>query len=174
MSTDASSSRRGSLVVPPGLLETAAKEPTAAEALTQARDDINEAREAHMRADGHRQSQCARSVIASATTILVDPGATRREVVAAHSFLSEALALDGRPNTCGAENIDTLGEASALSPDDQKWLENYLAGRRPSMQQSMLRVPDRCSHFLNAVHLPTSLSLLVLNHTLPNLRGERS
>src|SRR5882757_7778825 len=102
------------------------EEPTASEALAQARDDINEAREAFMRADGHRQAQCACAAIDSAATILVDPGATRREVVAAHSFLREALALDGRPNTCGAESIDTVGEASALPPEDQKWLQNYL------------------------------------------------
>jgi hypothetical protein len=150
------------------------EDPTAAEALARARDDINEARKAFMRADGHRQALYARSVIDSAATILVNPAATRREVVAAHSFLREALALDGRPNTCGAENIDTLGEASALSPDDQKWLQNYLASRGPTMQQSMVRVPDRRSHFLNSVHLPTSLSQLVLNQTRANLRGERS
>jgi len=112
------------------------KEPTASEALAQARDDINEAREAFMRADGHRQAQCARSAIDSAATILVDPGATPREVVAAHSFLGEALALDGRPNTCGVESIDTVREASTLPPEDQKWLQNYLASRRPTAQQS--------------------------------------
>ena len=111
------------------------KEPTASEALAQARDDINEAREAFMRADGHRQAQCARSAIDSAATMLVDPGATPREVVAAHSFLREALALDGRPNTCGAESVDTVREASTLPPEDQKWLQNYLASRRPTTQQ---------------------------------------
>ena len=42
------------------------KEPTASEALAQARDDINEAREAFIRADGHRQAQCARSAIDNA------------------------------------------------------------------------------------------------------------
>ena len=102
------------------------EEPTASEALAQARDDINEAREAFMRADGHRQAQCARSAIDSAATLLVDPRATPREVVAAHSFLREALALDGRPNTCGAESIDTVREASTLSPEDQKWLQMTL------------------------------------------------
>jgi hypothetical protein len=112
------------------------KEPTASEALAQARDDINEAREAFMRADGHRQAQCARSAIDSAATMLVDPGATPREVVAAPSFLREALALDGRPNTCGAESVDTVREASTLPPEDQKWLQNYLASRRPTTQQS--------------------------------------
>jgi hypothetical protein len=100
------------------------REPT--EALAQARDDINEAREAFMRADGHRQAQCARSAIDSAATILVDPRATPREVVAAHSFLREALALDGRPNACGAECIDTVREASTLPLEDQKWLQTTL------------------------------------------------
>jgi hypothetical protein len=103
------------------------EEPTASEALAQARDDINEAREAFMRADGHRQAQCARSAIDSAATLLVDPRATPREVVAAHSFLREALALDGRPNTCGAESIDTVREASTLPPEDQKWLQMTLS-----------------------------------------------
>jgi len=165
MSTDISTSRPGSLVVPRGPLKSVV-EPTAAEALARARDDINEAREALMRAEGSRQAQCARSVIASATTILVDPGATRREVAAAHSFLREALALDGRPNTCGADSIDTLGEASALSAEDQKWLQNYLASRRPTM--------PHCRHFPNPVRLPTSLSLHALMHPLANLRAERS
>ena len=41
------------------------KEPTASAALAQARVDINEAREAFMRIDGHRQAQCARSAIDS-------------------------------------------------------------------------------------------------------------
>jgi hypothetical protein len=100
--------------------------PIASEALAQARDDIYEAREAFMWADGHRQAQCARSAIDSAATILLDPHATPREVVAAHSFLHEALALDGRPNTCGAESIDTVREASTLSPEDQKWLQMTL------------------------------------------------
>jgi hypothetical protein len=106
------------------------KEPTASEALAQARDDINEAREAFMRADAHRQAQCARSAIDSAATMLVDPRATPREVVAAHSFLREALALDGRPNTCGAESIDTVREASTLPPEDQQWLQIYLVSQR--------------------------------------------
>jgi len=115
---------------------TRENEPTASEALAHARDAINEAREALMRADGHRQAQYARSAIDSATTILVHPGATPREVIAAHSFLREALALDGRPNTCGAESIDTVREASTLPPEDQKWLQNYLESRRPPTQQS--------------------------------------
>jgi hypothetical protein len=105
------------------------------EALAQARHDINEAREAFIRADGHRRAQCARSAIDSTATILLDPAATPREVVAAHSFLREALALDGRPTTCGAESIDTVHEASTLLPEDQKWLQNYLAvSRRPTTQ----------------------------------------
>jgi hypothetical protein len=119
------------------------KEPTASEALAQARDDINEAREAFMLADGHRQAQCARSAIDSAATTLGDPGATPREVVAAHSFLREALALDGRPNTCGAESIDTVREASTLPPEDQQWLQNCLASRRPTTQQSSATVDTR-------------------------------
>ena len=103
------------------------KEPTASEALAQARDEINEAREAFMRADGQRQAQCARSAIDSAaTTTLVDPRATPREVVAAHSFLRETLALDGRPNTCGAESIDTAREASTLPSEDQAWIQMTL------------------------------------------------
>lgn len=113
-------------VVRPMPTTVTAKEPTAPEALRQAWDDINDAREAYMRADQHRQAQCARSAIDRAATILVDPNATRREVVAAHSFLREALALNGQPNTCGAESIDVLHEASTLSPDDQAWLQNYL------------------------------------------------
>jgi hypothetical protein len=102
------------------------KEPTASEDLAQARDHINEAREAFMRADGHRQAQCARSAIDSTATILVDPHATPREVVAAHSLLREALAPDGRPNTWGAESIGTVREASTLPPEDQKWLQMTL------------------------------------------------
>ena len=95
------------------------KEPTASAALAQARVDINEAREAFMRIDGHRQAQCARSAIDS--TVVVDPSATPREVVAAHSFLREALALDCRPNTWGTESIDTVHEASTLPLEGQNW-----------------------------------------------------
>jgi hypothetical protein len=105
---------------------TTTSEPAASDALAQARDDINEAREAFLRGDGDRQAQCARSAIDSAATILVDPGASRREVVAAHSFIREALALDGRSNTCGAQSIDVAQEASTLPPEDRKWLQNYL------------------------------------------------
>jgi hypothetical protein len=47
--------------------------------------------------------------------------------VAAHGFLRDALALDGRPNTCGIQDVDTIGEASTLSPEDQKWLQDYLS-----------------------------------------------
>jgi hypothetical protein len=99
------------------------EEPTASEALAQARVDIHEARDAFMRADAMRQAQFARSAIDRAATMLMDPRATAREVVAAHSFLREALALDGRPNTCGAESIDTVREASTLPPEDQEWLQ---------------------------------------------------
>ena len=119
-----------------GAMTMTIEEPTGSEALAQARVDINEARAASKRADRHRQAQCARSAIDSATTILVDPDATPREVVAAHSFLREALALDGRPDTCGAESIDTVREASTLPPEDQKWLQNYLASRPPTTQRS--------------------------------------
>jgi hypothetical protein len=83
----------------------------------RARHDINEAREAFMQADGHRQAQCARSAIDSAAAILVDAGANSREVVAAHSFLREARALDGRPHMCSAECADTVREASTLPPE---------------------------------------------------------
>jgi hypothetical protein len=58
--------------------------------------------------------------------MLVDPRASAREVVAGHSFLCEALALDGRPNRCGAESIDTIREASTLPLEDQKWLQMTL------------------------------------------------
>lgn len=101
-------------------------EHTASEALEHAWDQLKEAREALARADGHRQSECARMAIDAAATVLSDPAAARREVVVARYFLREALALDGRPNTCGVESIDTIDEASSLSPEDQRWLSNYL------------------------------------------------
>ena len=49
------------------------------------------------------------------------------EIVAAHHYLLEALAPDGRPNTFGAKLIDTEREAAALDEEDQLWLGNYLA-----------------------------------------------
>jgi hypothetical protein len=104
----------------------AIKELTASEALAQARDDIYQARGAVIRGDAHRQSQFARSAIDAAATTLMDPHATPREVVAAHSFLCEALALDGQ--TGWTESIDTAREASTLPPEDQKWLQLTLRG----------------------------------------------
>ena len=103
--------------------------PTAAETLALARDDINEARDARGRSDAHRQSHYARAAIDLTATILLDPAATAREIVAAHSFLIEALAMDGRGNTCGAELVNTEQEAAALSDEDQHWLNDFLASR---------------------------------------------
>ena len=51
-------------------------------------------------------------------------------VVAARFFLQEGLALDGRPNSCGADSIHTDEEVSALSLDQQTWLRNYLQTQR--------------------------------------------
>src|SRR5206468_3557503 len=101
-------------------------EPTASEALERAWNELKEAREAFARVDGHRQAECVRLAIDAAATVLVDPASVRREVVAAHCILREALALDGRPNTCGVECIDTSDEVSSLSPEDQKWLPNHM------------------------------------------------
>ena len=106
-----------------------AQDPTAAEALARARDDINQARDARSRSDAHRQSHYARSAIDLSATILLDPTAAAREIAAAHSFLIEALALDGRGNTCGAELVNTEQEAAALSDEDQHWLNDFLATR---------------------------------------------
>lgn len=102
---------------------------TAREALDEARFDITSAQRALQDGDGLRQTQYARAAIDSAATTLLDPAATRREVVAARFFLSAGLALDGRANTCGADSIHTDEEASGLSPDDQAWLQNYLRTR---------------------------------------------
>ncbi len=104
-------------------------EPTAREALDEARFDITSAQDALHDGDDLRQARYARAAIDSAATTLLDPAATRREVVAARFFLSAGLALDGRANTCGADSIHTDEEASGLSPDDQAWLRNYLQTR---------------------------------------------
>jgi hypothetical protein len=97
-------------------------ETAAGQALAQARNEINKARVAAAGGDTRRQGEYARAAIDYATTSLVDPAATQREVVAAHYFLSEALALDARGNTCGVELIDIEREASGLADEDQLWL----------------------------------------------------
>ena len=102
-----------------------------ANALARAREDINRARNARDQRDDHRQVQYARSTIDEAATTLLDPTAAPREIVAAHRFLSEALALDGRPNTGGTELLNTDREAAALSEEDQRWLAGYLAAQPP-------------------------------------------
>lgn len=104
-------------------------EPTAREALDEARFDITSAQQALCDGDDQRQAQYARAAIDSAATTLLDPSATHREVVAARFFLSTGLALDGRANTCGADSIHTDDEASGLTPADQLWLQNYLRTR---------------------------------------------
>jgi len=97
-------------------------ETASGQALAQARNEINKARVAAAGGDTRRQGKYARAAIDYATTSLVDPAATQREVVAAHYFLSEALALDARGNTCGVELIDIEREASGLADEDQLWL----------------------------------------------------
>jgi hypothetical protein len=94
-------------------------QPTAADALDEARVEINWARSAAADGDEYRRAQYARSAIDSAATTLLDPTATNRQVVAARFYLNEGLALDGRPNTCGADQIHTDEEAAALSEGDQ-------------------------------------------------------
>ena len=101
-------------------------ETAAGQALAQARNEINKARVAAAGGDTRRQGEYARAAIDYATTSLVDPAATQREVVAAHYFLSEALALDARGNTCGVELIDIEREASGLAEEDQLWLRKVL------------------------------------------------
>jgi hypothetical protein len=128
-------------------MPTTVTEPTAFEALAQARKELNEAREAFVRADGHRQAECARLAIDAAATVLADPTATHREVVAAHSFLREALALDGRPNTCGVEYIDTVVEACTLPPEDQKWLQDYLSATPAGVHAGSKRCMPRVAAF---------------------------
>lgn len=58
-------------------------EPTAREALDEARRDILAAQEAAQHGDRHRRTQYARSAIDSAATTLLDPSASEPEVVAA-------------------------------------------------------------------------------------------
>lgn len=101
-------------------------EPTAQQAMAQALHDVNASHAAAAAGDTRGQGHYARAAIDSLTTTLVDPAATEREVVAAHVLLCEALALDGRRNTCGTELIDTESETSALEAEDQLWLENFL------------------------------------------------
>ena len=110
-------------------------EPSAAEALDQTRTDIVLARTFDVEGDEYRRGQYARSAIDLAATTLVDPAATEREVVAARSFLKEALALDGRANAYGSDQIHTEEEAASLSEDDQRWLDDYFANR-PAAAQS--------------------------------------
>lgn len=105
-------------------------EPTAREALDDARRDITAARDAARRGDEHRRTQYARSAIDCAATTLLDPSASDSEVVAARFFLNEGLTLDGRANTCGADAIHTDEEISALSADQQAWLRDYLQTQR--------------------------------------------
>lgn len=115
---------------------TISVEPTAREALDEARFDITSARVARREGDALRQGQYARAAIDSAATTLLDPAATRREVVAARFFLRSGLALDGRANTCGDDSIHTDEEASGLSPEDQAWLQTYLQSRSHQDQRS--------------------------------------
>jgi hypothetical protein len=110
----------------PRMPMTTETDSTVSEALAHAWTKLKEAREALARTDGDRQAECARLAIDAAATVLTDPAAVAREVVAAHCFLRDALALDGRSNTCGIEHIDTIDEISTLSPESQKWLQDYL------------------------------------------------
>lgn len=65
-------------------------DPTARDALDEARSEILAAREAAEHGDHHRRAQYARSAIDSAATTLLDPSASEPEVVAARFFLHEA------------------------------------------------------------------------------------
>lgn len=105
-------------------------DPTARDALDDARREILAARDAAQRGDQHRRTQYARSAIDSAATTLLDPSASQPEVVAARFFLHEGLALDGRADSCGADSIHTDEEVSALTADQQAWLRNYLQTQR--------------------------------------------
>lgn len=116
-------------------------EPSATEALAAARTDIGLARTFDIEGDQYRRGPYARSAIDLAATTLVDPAATEREVVAARSFLKEALALDGRANAYGSDQIHTEDEAAALSEDDQRWLDDYLASR-PAAAAAQSRSDD--------------------------------
>ena len=114
-------------------------DPTARNALDEARSEIIAAREAAEHGDHHRRTQYARSAIDSAATTLLDPSASEPEVVAARFFLHDGLALDGRPDSCGADSIHTDEEVSALSADQKAWLRDYLQTQRE-------REPVRASH----------------------------
>ena len=111
-------------------------EPTAADALDEAREDITYARIAAGDGDEDRRGQYARSAIDAAATTLLDPTATARQVVAARFFLAEGLALDGRAKTCGADKIQTDEEARGLAEEDQHWLDEYLANRPAAQTRS--------------------------------------
>jgi hypothetical protein len=117
-------------------------DPTAEHALVQARHQINTARMAAACGDTRQQNEYAQSAIDSATTILCDPAATEREVVAAHFVLCEALALEGHGDTCGTELIDVEREAAALDGADRLWLQNYL---RPDRHDITPARPPRSS-----------------------------
>jgi hypothetical protein len=125
----------------PRMSTTAVQEPSANEALAHARNELKKARDALARADGHRQGECARLAIDAAATVLADPAATRREIAAAHSFLRDALELDGRPNTCGIESVDMIGEASSLPPEDRRWLKGYLLPEAIRRRRSRWHLP---------------------------------
>jgi hypothetical protein len=100
-------------------------EPTATEALDEARADI-----AHWRIAASAHDEAQRMRFAEAATTLLDPTASVREVVAARFYLAEGRALDGRRNGCGADTIHTSEEAHVLLDDaDRRWLDNYLANR---------------------------------------------
>lgn len=111
-------------------------DPTAADALDEARADITYARLAARHGDQDRRGQYARRAIDAAATTLLDPAATDRQVVAARFFLAEGLAQDGRTNACGADTIHTDEEARGLSEEDQRWLDEYLAHRLAAQTQS--------------------------------------
>lgn len=120
-------------------------DPTARDALDEARREIMAAREAAEHGDQHRRTQYARSAIDSAATTLLDPEASEPEVVAARFFLQEGLALDGRPNSCGADSIHTDEEVNSLSADQQAWLRGYLQSQRE-------REPVRAGHDVGLGH----------------------
>mgnify|MGYP001589587110 CR=1 FL=1 len=105
-------------------------DPSASTALHEAREYISAAHEAAAVHDHHRQTHYARSAIDSAATTLIDNDATDRQVVAAHFFLAEGLALDGRPGQCGTDSIDIDSEALTLVEEDRRWLQTYLASAR--------------------------------------------
>ncbi len=105
-------------------------EPTARDALDDARREILAARDAAEHGDQERRSQYARSAIDSAATTLLDPSASQPEVVAARFFLHEGLASTGDRIAVGADSIHTDEELKALSDDQQAWLRDYLRTQR--------------------------------------------